>query len=54
MEKFAAIPEAAEAGLLVVFAHVWRKIGDSDCADVCGGLYGTDLFGGRVGVLLDE
>ena len=54
VQELAAVAEAAEAGLLVVFADVGGEVGDGDGADVGGRFDGTDGFGGRVGVLLDE
>ena len=54
VEELAAVAEAAEAGLLVVFADVRGEVGDGDGTDVCGRFDGADRFGGGVGVLLDE
>lgn len=55
MQELAAVAEAAEAGLLIVFAYVGGEVGDGDCADVGGGFDRADAGAGRgVGVLLDE
>ena len=54
MQELAAVAEAAEARLLVVFADVGGEVGDGDGADVGGGFDGADGLGGRVGVFLDE
>ena len=53
VEEFAAVAEAAEAGLFVVFADVGGEVCDCYGADVCGGFDGADGAGGGVGVLLD-
>ena len=54
MQELAAVPEAAEARLLVVLAHVGRKVRDGDGADVGGRLDRPDLPDRRVRVLGDE
>ena len=54
MQELAAVAEAAEARLLVVFADVGGEVGDGDGTDVGGGFDGADGLGGRVGVFLDE
>ena len=54
MEEFAAVAEAAEAGLFVVFADVRGEVCDCDGADVGGGFYrADDRAGGGIGVLGD-
>ena len=54
MQELAAVAEAAEARLLVIFADVGREVGDGYGADVGGGFDGANVAGWGVGVALDE
>lgn len=54
MTYFTAIAEATEAGLFVVFAHIWCEICDCDRADVCWCFDRADCPLGGVRVLLNE